>query len=141
VPFDVKSYRCIEYSLSSDGLSQLQDKLVRFLREEILPTRFVFKLGEGETGKSDKVTGEDRFQYSFEICEVSPARDSVQFRLNVFLHRFNRPPERVYSEPQLGVKPEQIVLIPSIPWALKYHGVEQETSKTAFCVCNPNPEA
>lgn len=141
VPFDVKSYRCIEYTLSPNGLSQLQDKLVRFVKEEVLPTRFVFKLGEGDTSKSAKITGEDRFQYSFEICEVSLARDSVQFLLNVFRHPFNRPAERVYSKPQLGLKAEGIVPIPRTPWALKFHGVEQETSKAAFCVCNPNPEA
>ena len=139
VPFDVKSYRCIEYTLNQSGLTQLQDKLVRFLKEEILPTRFVFKLGEGETGKSDKVTGNDRFQYSFEICEVSLARDSVQFLLNVFLHRSDLPPERVESETILGLKPEGTVPIPRIPWALKFHGVEVKTSQAMFCVCKPDP--
>ena len=35
VPFDVQSYRCIEYTLGPDGLRQLQDKLVQFVRTEI----------------------------------------------------------------------------------------------------------
>ena len=45
---DLKSFRCIEYTLSKEGLGQLKDKLVRFVKEEFLPTRFVFKSMEGD---------------------------------------------------------------------------------------------
>lgn len=44
--FDLKSSRCIEYTLSKVGLGQLQDKLARYVKEEFLPTRFLFKARE-----------------------------------------------------------------------------------------------
>jgi len=48
MPIDLKSFRCIEYTLSKPGLSELQDKLIRVIREEFLPTRFVFTSRESD---------------------------------------------------------------------------------------------
>jgi len=44
----LRSFRCIEYTLSQVGLVQLQKKLAQFIKEEFLPTRFVFKSREVE---------------------------------------------------------------------------------------------
>lgn len=137
VPFDVQSYRCIEYTLRPDGLSRLQDKLVQFVKAEILPTRFVFRLAKGQTGESEKVLGEDRSLYSFAVCDVMLARDSAQIRLDVFRHRVNAPAERVYSEPQPGLAPGESVPIPRIPYALKLDDASPE--EAVFCVCRPEP--
>jgi hypothetical protein len=137
VPFDVQSYRCIEYTLGPDGLRQLQDKLVQFVRTEILPTRFLFTLAEGQTGESERVLGEDRSLYSFAIGDVMLARDAAQFRLDVFRHHLNLPAEPVYSQKQAGLRPGESVPIPRIPYALKFDGPRSD--KAVFCVCRPEP--
>lgn len=135
VPFDVKSYRCIEYTQQPDGLRRLQDTLAQFVTTEILPTRFLIKVAEGETWSSEKVLGNDRSLYSFAICDVILGRDAVQFRLEVFRHGVNRQVERVYSELQPGLRLGERVSIPTIPYALK---VDEATSESAaLCVCRP----
>jgi hypothetical protein len=139
VPFDVQSYRCIEYALGADGLSQLQDKLVQFVKTEILPTRFLFRLAEGQSCASEKVLGEDRSLYSFAICDVMLARDSAQFRLDVFRHHLSSPAERVYSQQQPGLHPGERVPIPRIPYALTLDDASPENA--VFCVCRPEPPA
>ena len=58
-------------------MSQLQDKLVHFLKTEILPTPFLFTLAEGQTRESEKVLGEDRSLYSFAIGDVMLAWDAA----------------------------------------------------------------
>lgn len=135
VPFDVQFYRCIEYGLESDGLSQLQDKLVRFVKTEILPTRFLFRLAKGKTCESEKVLGEDRCLYSFAISDVMLGRDSVQFRLDVFRHHSNLRAERVYGQQQPGLKPGESVPIPRIPYALKLDDASPEGA--VLCICVP----
>jgi hypothetical protein len=138
VPFDVQSFRCIVYDTQRpDSISQLQDKLVRMVKTEILPTRFLFKLSEGQTDKSGKVLGKDRSLYSFAICNVRVATDSTQFQLDVFRHHINRPDELVYSEVQKGLAPEESVQIPRIPYILKFDCVKDNMA--TFCVCRPNP--
>jgi hypothetical protein len=139
VPFDVQSYRCIEYKLGPDGLSQLQGKLVQFVKEEILPTRFAFKLAKGQTFESENVLGEDRSLYSFTICDVMLARDAATFRLDVFRQHLNPPAERVYSQQQPGLSRTETVPIPRTPYALKLD--EVSPAEANFCVCRPEPPA
>ena len=140
VPFDVQHYRCIKYTLGDDGLMELRNKLAQMVKTEILPTRFVFRLAAGQVGDSyDKIPGEDRrFLYSFKICDVMLARDSAQFRLDVYQHQGNLPAERVYSEFH-GLQREERMPVPRTLYALKLDAASPD--EAAFCICRPNPSA
>ena len=134
VPFDVKSYRCVEYSPTPAGFSELRKKLADMVRSEILPTRMVFRLKEGQTGESGKIQGNDRQFYSFSICDVMLGMDgSSQFRLEVYRHQLGQPGELVLDDKQPVLKREQTVAIPHTSWALKYDGKENDLA--TFCVC------
>ena len=138
VPFDVKHYRCIEYSLGGNGLSELKNELAQMVKKEILPSRFVYRWTENKKGKtSDRLLGEDRKLYSFSICDVMPGRNTAQFRLVVFRHYPGLSPEQVYSEVQEALQPGDKVPIPKIPWAIKLD--EASPEEAVFCVCRPDP--
>ena len=133
IPFDVSSYRCIEYSRSFDGLRRLQERIAQFVKTEVLPTRFLITVAEGGTWSSDKVLGSDRSLYSFSLSDVTLARGAVQFRLDVFRHGVGRNVEKVYGEPQPAFGLGERHPIPGIPYALK---VDEATSGSAtLCVC------
>jgi hypothetical protein len=93
IPFDVQHYRRIPYQPGPDGLLELGNKLAEMVRNDILPTRFTFDLGEGESSQPVEISGEDgRSSYSFQICDVHLTRDrAARFRLDVHQHESEAP--------------------------------------------------
>jgi hypothetical protein len=135
VPFDLQSYRYIEYDLEPSGLDRLQRVIADVIRTQFLPYRFVFRITKGETEESGRFMGNDRSLYSFAIRDVMTAADAVQFRLDVVRHEPGRS-KRVYTKLQRALQLGETLPIPRTPYALKVDKISDEEAR--FCVCNPD---
>jgi hypothetical protein len=140
VPFDVRHNRCNEYTSDPGGLRQLQAKIVEFMKTQVLPTRFLFRLAPGQRYESEKVLGKDLSLYSFSNSNVILARNAAQFLLKVFRHSYNRPPEPVDPDPQpVALQVGERISMPMIPYGLKLD--EANPARAVCCVCRPESRA
>jgi hypothetical protein len=121
VPFDVQPYRCIEYTPDADGLRKLRADVARTVKEEFLPTGFVYRLAAGEEGRSKPIISTDRNLHSFMIRDLVPARGSAQVRLDVYRHPPGKRERRVYNKAQSTMVLEEVLPIPETPYVLRLH--------------------
>jgi hypothetical protein len=136
IPFDVKTYRCIEYKLGDDGLESLRKTLMETIKE-MTPTRKIITLKRGEVWRAPApVLGNDNSSYRFEFRLIQVPENGALIHLEVF-PEVQEQREPIKSEHTLRL--ERPVKIPRIPRALKLDAVRADSGEATFCICDPHP--
>lgn len=136
IPFDVSGLHVVHYEASIDGFSALQIDLIKMIRDSILPSKFLYRWSESKDGKTSEAYGgvDQKYLYSFRVCDVIPGRDAAQFRLVVRRHISATTIEEIYNEIQPVLVKNATVPIPHLPsWFIRMD--EASGSEVRLCAC------
>jgi hypothetical protein len=128
VPFDLQSFRCIQYSQGTEGSRKLQEDLARALKEMVNPTyRIHMKQGEAYDFPH-KLHGDLNCLYDFSIFGDFLGIDGAKFTLR--LRRYsagNRTPD-ILPKSYHGLARGQCTKMPNIPWELRLENTGNEAA-------------
>ncbi len=140
VPFDLQSFRCIQYAQTIQGAKKLKEDLGRVLGE-VTQRVYRFEARQGERHHfSHRLFGEENCLYDFSLKADYIGDDAAKFMLQV--RRFVAGvsvPETVCND-AYGVKKGDFVKVPRIPWVLRLDRLAQDSAQFSVVrSAGPNP--
>jgi hypothetical protein len=137
VPFDLRPFRCIEYTQSIRGARELSSKLSSAI-EEIAEHCILVEITEGGTSElHEKLFGEENCLYSFHFHADHVGHKAAKLRIQATRHAIGAPPRETTRG--YGMVVGDAVQLPHVPWSLVLIGVEGKSAR--FAVSGRNPEA
>lgn len=128
VPFDLQSFRCIQYAQTIQGAKRLRDDLGRALGE-VAERVYRFDVKQGtEYQFSNRLFGDNDCIYDFslsaEFVGVNAVKGSLQVRRYVV---GATAPENIYDD-TYAIKRGGRIKVPAIPWELRLDRLDGDSS-------------
>jgi hypothetical protein len=119
VPFDLQSFRCIQYTQSIEGARKLEKDLAKAFKEMVSPI-YRFSVRQGETYEfPHRLFGDENCLYDFTVygdyLGVDAAKLTLQLRRYMAGHPVPESLEKTYH----GLEQGHSIKVPNIPWELR----------------------
>ena len=129
VPFDLRPFRCIEYSTGDDGIRKLKEDLARALRDMTTPI-YRFSMKQRETYEfPNRLFGEDRCLYDFTIFADFLGVDGSKLTLSLRRYIAGHPSPDVLEPSYIGLGQGQSADLKRIPWQLRLELAGNESAQ------------
>ena len=126
IPFDLQSFRCIQYSQSPEGLEKLQYDLARALTEMVDPI-YRFSVKPRETYEfPNRLLGDSNCLYDFSVFGDFFGVNAAKFTLQLRRYMAGRPAPDILDKSFHGLACGQSVNVSNIPWELRLDAAGNE---------------